>query len=250
MKDFNYKSKCSCNTICSSERATLRKCRGAFITSINDDEVMTLEQARKQLADLWDKKVTSFTMVLAREPKPSKMLVRRAYDELELPGFDIDENLGEDYFSSGEHEGSEAWKLKATEYVPSIGTRILKEFKGGDHYEGRIVSGPHEATAGGHDVQVWKVLHTDGDKEDLTAAEVEFWKAAVQEVESPVKKKAKRTRLAMKIASRPSGDRAEDIEPALPEPKEASAPTHKRRSTRLQQQASETARIRFIESNP
>jgi len=40
------------------------------------------------------KQVDSFTMILAREPKRNKLMTRRAYDELELPDFDLDENLG------------------------------------------------------------------------------------------------------------------------------------------------------------
>jgi len=61
-----------------------------------------LDQAKEKFAELHAKKVESFTMILAREPKPSKAMTRRAYDELELPDFDLDDNLGEDYFVPGE----------------------------------------------------------------------------------------------------------------------------------------------------
>jgi len=92
----------SCNTMCSSERATRRKYRGSYITAIDDEEIVTLDQAKEKFAELRAKKVESFTMILAREPKPSKAMTRRAYDELELPDFDLDDNLGEDYFAPGE----------------------------------------------------------------------------------------------------------------------------------------------------
>jgi len=91
----------SCNTMCSSERATRRKYCGAHITAIDDEEIVTIDQAKEKFAELRAKKVESFTMILAREPKPSKVMTRRAYDELELPDFDLDDNLGEDYFAPG-----------------------------------------------------------------------------------------------------------------------------------------------------
>jgi len=94
----------SCNTIFSSERATRRKDHGACITAIDDKEIVMLDQAKEKFADLWSKKVDLFTMTLAREPKLSKSMMQRAYDELELPDFDLDENLGEDYFTSGEDQ--------------------------------------------------------------------------------------------------------------------------------------------------
>ena len=46
--------------------------------------------------------MATFTMVLEREAKPSKHVTRRAYEELELPGFDIDDSLGEDFFATDE----------------------------------------------------------------------------------------------------------------------------------------------------
>mgnify|MGYP007080208588 CR=1 FL=1 len=73
----------SCNTICSSERATRRKCRRAHITAINDEEIVMLDQAKEKFAELCGKKVDSFTMILAQEPKPSKSMTQRAHDELE-----------------------------------------------------------------------------------------------------------------------------------------------------------------------
>ena len=69
--------------MCSSERATRRKHRGAYITTIVDEEIVTLDQAKEKFVELRSKKVESFTMILAREPKPSKAMTRRAYDELE-----------------------------------------------------------------------------------------------------------------------------------------------------------------------
>ena len=53
------------------------------------------------------------------------------------------------------------------------------------------------------------------------------------------------------MATKPSGDWSEELEDALPKPgKDASAPTHLRRSTSLQQQALETACMNFLDSNP
>jgi len=88
--------------MCSSERPTRRKYCGAYITAIDDEEIVTLDQAKEKFAELHSKKVESFTMILAREPKPSKAMTRRVYDELELPEFDLNDNLGEDYFAPGE----------------------------------------------------------------------------------------------------------------------------------------------------
>jgi len=96
------KGRRSCNTMCSSKRATRRKCHGAHFTAIDDEEIVTLDQAKEKFAELRTKKVESFTMILAREPKPSEAMTRRAYDELELPDFDLDNNLGEDCFTPGE----------------------------------------------------------------------------------------------------------------------------------------------------
>jgi len=36
----------SCNTICSSERASRRKYHGAYIMAIDDEEIVTLDQAK------------------------------------------------------------------------------------------------------------------------------------------------------------------------------------------------------------
>jgi len=83
--------------MCSSERATRRKYRGACIMAIDDEEIVTLDQAKEKFAELRAKKVESFTMILAQEPKPSKAMTRRAHNKLELPDFDLDDNLGEDY---------------------------------------------------------------------------------------------------------------------------------------------------------
>jgi len=79
------KGRRSCNAMCSSERATRRKYRGAYITAIDDEEIVTLDQAKEKFAELHTKKVESFTMILAREPEPSKAMMRRAYDEFLRP---------------------------------------------------------------------------------------------------------------------------------------------------------------------
>jgi len=72
-----------------------------------------------------------FTMILAWKPKSSKSMMWRAYDKLELPDFDMDENLGEDYFVSGKDlEGNSSLVASremdafGTEYAPTIGTKI------------------------------------------------------------------------------------------------------------------------------
>ena len=70
-----------------------------------------LDKAKDKFAELRSKKVDSFTMILAQEPKPSKLMTRQVYDKLELPDFDLDENLGEDCFSSGEDQGEKLRKV-------------------------------------------------------------------------------------------------------------------------------------------
>jgi len=123
------KGRRSCNTMCSSERETRRKCRGAHITAIDDEEIITIDQAKEKFAELRVKKAELFTMILAREPKPSKAMTQRVCDELELPDFDLDNNLGEDCFAPGgdlEGESSVTPSQKMTEFnadcVPTIGT--------------------------------------------------------------------------------------------------------------------------------
>jgi len=59
------KGRRSCNTVSSSERATRRKHRGAHIRAINDEEIVTMDQAKEKFAELRSKKVDSFTMILA-----------------------------------------------------------------------------------------------------------------------------------------------------------------------------------------
>jgi len=68
------KGRRSCNTMCSSERATTRKHRGACITAIDDEEIVPIDQAKQKFAELRAKKAESFTMILAWEPKPSKAM--------------------------------------------------------------------------------------------------------------------------------------------------------------------------------
>jgi len=110
----------SCNAMCSSERATRRKYRGAHITTIDDEEIVMLDQAKDKFAELCSKKV---------EPKPSKAMSRRAYDDLELPEFDLDDNLGEDCFAPGEDlkgkssmTSSQKTVEFGTDYVPDNST--------------------------------------------------------------------------------------------------------------------------------
>jgi len=245
--------------MCSSKRATRRKCRGACITAIDDEEIVTLDQAKEKFAELRSKKVESFTMILAREPKPSKAMTRRAYDELELPEFDLDDNLGEDYFAPGEDlEGKSSMKSSqktvefGTDYVPTMGTKIRKDFGSKGYFEGEVVSGPHNKVVEGDNMVVWKVRYEDDDREEMTASEIAHWKVPVEEVRASKKKsKSKPARPKKTMATKPSGDRSEELEDALPKlGKDASAPTHLRRSTRLQQQALETARMNFLDSNP
>jgi len=42
------KGRRSCNTMCSSERATRRKHRGVHITAIDDEEIVTLDQTKRR----------------------------------------------------------------------------------------------------------------------------------------------------------------------------------------------------------
>jgi len=257
--DKGTKGRKSCNTISSSERATRRKCRGAYITAIDDEEIVAMDQAKEKFAELQSKKVNSFTMILAREPKPSKSMTRRAHDELGLPDFDLDDNLGEDYFAPGDDlEGDSSMTTSqktnefGTDYVPTIGTKINKDFGSKGFFEGEVVSGPHSVTVKGDNIVVWKVRYKDGDREEMTASEIACWKAPVEEVRtSKTKSKTKPTRPKKTVATKPSGDRPEELEDALPKPgKDANAPTHLRRSTPLQQQVLETARMNFLDSNP
>jgi len=84
----------------------------------------------------------------------------------------------------------------------------------------------------------------------MTALEIAYWKAPAEKVQTS-KSKAKSKRPKKTMATKPSGDRSEELEDVLPKPgKDASAPTHLRRSTRLQQHALETARMHFLDSNP
>jgi len=166
------KGRRSCNTMCSSKRATRRKHHGACITAIDDEEIVMLDQAKEKFAELRAKKVESFTMILAREPKPSKAMTRRAYDELELPDFDLDNNLGEDYFAPGEDLKGDSSMTSSqktvefgTDYVPAIEKKISKDFGSKGCFEGEVVSGPHNITIKGDNMVVWKVRYEDGDRE-------------------------------------------------------------------------------------
>jgi len=46
------KGRRSCNTMCSSERATRRKHRGAHNSAIDDEEIVTLDQVKEKFAEL------------------------------------------------------------------------------------------------------------------------------------------------------------------------------------------------------
>jgi len=186
-------------------------------------------------------------------------MTRRAYDELELPDIDLDDNLGEDYFAPGDDlEGNSSMTTSqkmnkfGTDYVPTIGTKVNKDFGSKGFFEGEAVSGPHNVTIKGDDIVVWKVRYQDGDREEMTASEIAYWKAPVEEVRnSKTKSKSKPARPKKTVATKPSGDWPEELEDALPKPgKDGSVPTHLRRSTRLQQQALETAGMNFLNSNP
>jgi len=86
----------------------------------------------------------------------------------------------------------------------------------------------------------------------MMASEIAYWKAPAEEVQAlKTKLESKPARPKKTVATKPSGDWPEELEDALPKlGKDASAPTHLRRSTRLQQQALETARMNFLNSNP
>jgi len=158
------KGRKSCNTISSSERATRRKYCGAYITAIDDEEIVTMDQAKEKFAELRSKKVDSFTMILARDPKPSKSMTQRACDKLELPDFDLDDNLVEDYFAPGDDlEGDSSMTTGqktnefGTDYVLTIGTKINNDFWSKGFFEGEVVLGPDSVTVKGDDIVVWKV---------------------------------------------------------------------------------------------
>jgi len=212
----------SCNTICSSERVTRRKFRGVCITAINDAEIVTLDQAKEKFVELRSKKVDSFTILLAPEPKPSKSMMQRACDKLELPAFDLDENLREDYFTLGEdQEGnsslapSHGTERVRTSCVSTIGTKISRKF-GTEFYYGKVMSGPYIRTVNGDDIAVWEVrCAKDGDWEEMTASEIACWKAPVEEVHSS-KLKSKPAKPKKTVATKLSGDWSEELEDALP----------------------------------
>jgi len=136
--------------------------------------------------------------------------------------------------------------------VPTIGAKINKDFRSKGFFEGEVISGPHSRTANGDNIVVWKVRYEDGDREEMTASEIACWKAPAEEVRAlKPKSKSKPTRPKKTVATKPSGDRSEELEDALPKPgKDASAPTHLRRSACLQQQGLEMAPMNFLDSNP
>jgi len=210
------KGRRGCNTMCSSERATRRKYHGAYITAIDDKEIVTLDQAKEKFAELCTKKVESFTMILPREPKPSKAMTRRAYDELELPDFDLDNNLGEDYFAPGEDlEGNSSMTSSqktvefGMDYAPAIGSKISKDFGSKGYFEGEVVSGAHNVIVKGDNMVVWKVQYEDGDRQEMTTLEIAHWKAPVEEVgasKTKSKSKSKPARSKKTVVTKLSGD--------------------------------------------
>jgi len=103
--------------------------------------------------------------------------------------------------------------------VPTIGTKINKDFGSKGFFEGKVTSGPHSHTVKGDDIVVWKVRCEDGDREEMTASEIACWKAPVEEVQaSKPKSKSKPTRPKKTVAAKPSGDRSEELEDAHPLP--------------------------------
>jgi len=68
------------------------------------------------------------------------------------------------------------------DYVPTIGTKINKDFGSKGFLEGEVTSGPHRCTVKGDDIVVWKVRYEDGDREEMMASEIAYWKAPVEEV--------------------------------------------------------------------
>jgi len=153
--------------------------------------------------------------------------------ELELQDFDLDKNLGEDYFASGDDlEGNSSMTAShetdafGTDCVPTIGTKINKDFGSKGFFEGEVTSGPYIRTVKGGDITVWKVRHKDRDREEMTASEIAHWKTPVEEAQAS-KSKLKPPRPKKMIAVKPSGDWSEELEDALPKPgKDAIAPTH------------------------
>jgi len=253
------KGRKSCDTIGSSERATRRKHRGACITVIDDEEIMTMDQAKEKFAKLQSKKVDSFTMILARESNMSKSGMRRAQDQLELPDFDLNDNLGEDHFAPGddlEGDSSVTMGQKTNEFgtdcVPTIGTKMHKDFGSKGFFKGKVVSGPHSVTAKGDDIVVQKVQCEDGVRKEMKASEIACWKAPAEEVQTlKTKAKSMPARPKKTVAAKLSGDRPEELEDAPPKPgKDASAPAQLRWSARLQQQALETVQMIFLDGNP
>ena len=115
--------------------------------------------------------------------------MRRAHDKLEFLDFDLDENLGEDYFASGDDlEGDLSMTTShktdefETDYMPEISTKINKDFGSKGFFKGEVVLGPHICKVNGDDIVMWKVQSKDGDCEEMTASEIAYWKAPVEEV--------------------------------------------------------------------
>ena len=59
-----------------------------------------------------------------------------------------------------------------TDYVPTIGMKITKDFGSKGFFEGEVTSGPHSCTVKGDAIVVWKVRYEDGDREEMTASEI------------------------------------------------------------------------------
>ena len=66
--------------------------------------------------------------------------------------------------------------------MPTIGTKIHKDFGSKGFFQGEVTSGPHSRTVKGDDIVVWKVRYKDGDHEEMTASEIACWKVPAEEV--------------------------------------------------------------------
>jgi len=78
-----------------------------------------------------------------------------------LPDFDLDDNLGEDCLASGDDfEGDSSMTTShktdkfGADYVPTIGTKINKDFGSKGFFEGKVTLGPHSLTVNGDDIVV------------------------------------------------------------------------------------------------
>jgi len=59
-----------------------------------------------------------------------------------------------------------------TDYVPTIGMKINKDFGSKGFFEGKVTSGPHSRTVNGDNIVLRKVRYEDGDHEEMTVSEI------------------------------------------------------------------------------